>query len=87
MKKFIQIFIFTFIFSIISCNQNKEKKGIHKKENQQHWTYKGETSPEHWAEIEKNSDCNGKKQSPINIIDIYTKPTNQKENPLFKSSK
>ena len=35
----------------------------------QHWSYQGETGPEHWAEIEKNSDCGGKYQSPINIID------------------
>jgi carbonic anhydrase len=35
-----------------------------------HWTYSGETGPEHWAEIEKQSDCDGKQQSPINIIDI-----------------
>ncbi|WP_299550456.1 carbonic anhydrase family protein [Seonamhaeicola sp.] len=33
-----------------------------------HWSYSGETSPVHWAEIEKNSDCNGNHQSPINII-------------------
>lgn len=36
--------------------------------NGTHWSYSGETSPEHWAEIEKNSDCNGQLQSPINII-------------------
>ncbi|MGJ5641964.1 carbonic anhydrase [Formosa sp. S-31] len=33
-----------------------------------HWSYSGETSPEHWKEIEKRSNCDGKKQSPINII-------------------
>ncbi|PWG04445.1 carbonic anhydrase [Polaribacter aquimarinus] len=60
---------------------NDHKETPHK-ETHQHWTYQGETSPEHWAEIEKNSDCNGKKQSPINIIDINTKPTNTNENPL-----
>lgn len=38
-----------------------------------HWTYQGETGPEHWAEIEKNSDCNGTRQSPINIIDFESK--------------
>ncbi len=33
-----------------------------------HWSYSGETGPEHWAEIEVDSDCNGKFQSPINIV-------------------
>ena len=35
-----------------------------------HWTYKGETGPEHWAEIEKHTQCTGNFQSPINIISI-----------------
>lgn len=57
---------------IVSCNNNaKETKtkvstDIHKKEA--HWAYKGEMGPEHWKEIEKNSDCDGKFQSPINIV-------------------
>ena len=34
------------------------------------WDYEGELSPEHWAEVEEYSDCNGKHQSPINIIDV-----------------
>ncbi len=33
-----------------------------------HWSYEGETGPEHWKEIEKNSDCGGFLQSPINIV-------------------
>jgi len=36
------------------------------------WTYQGEYGPEHWAEIERNSSCNGDLQSPVNIIDVYT---------------
>ena len=36
---------------------------------EKHWSYEGETGPEHWAEIEKDSDCQGSDQSPINIID------------------
>ncbi|WP_103070088.1 carbonic anhydrase [Aquimarina sediminis] len=39
-------------------------------ENEKHWSYKGETGPEHWAEIVKDSDCGGTFQSPINIITI-----------------
>ncbi|MGJ8744540.1 carbonic anhydrase [Polaribacter sp.] len=82
MKKIITLFtIFTFI-GFTCCKTSKEKEDTHKTENHPHWSYKGETSPEHWVEIEKNSDCDGKKQSPINIVDINTKPIQQKENPL-----
>lgn len=82
MKKVVFAFIIFALISITSCNSKKAEKVTHKKESHLHWTYQGETSPEHWAEIEKNSDCDGKKQSPINIIDIHTKPSKQKENPL-----
>lgn len=34
------------------------------------WDYTGELSPEHWAEMEEYSDCSGRHQSPVNIIDI-----------------
>lgn len=51
---------------------NSPKKNIEKTEihatDEKHWGYSGETSPRHWAEIEKNSDCDGELQSPINII-------------------
>lgn len=40
------------------------------KEQHEHWTYQGETGPDHWQEIGKRCHCNGKEQSPINIIDI-----------------
>ncbi len=43
------------------------------KEKKMHWSYEGESGPEHWSEIEKNSDCDGKYQSPINIIDVNAK--------------
>ncbi|KGL63184.1 carbonic anhydrase [Polaribacter sp. Hel1_85] len=82
MKKVLFTFVTIALFSITSCTSKKEQKEAHKKETHPHWTYQGETSPEHWAEIEKNSDCDGKSQSPINIIDIHVKPTQQKENPL-----
>lgn len=63
---------------IFSCNNAKENNLILNKENldvqdkkeDNHWTYEGETGPEHWSEIEKQSDCSGKLQSPINIIEI-----------------
>lgn len=66
---------------LFSCSQKTEPKTLdddfnkeiqeegHQEKNN-HWTYEGETGPEHWSEIEKQSDCNGKRQSPVNIIDI-----------------
>jgi len=49
-------------------------------ENHEHWSYQGETSPEHWAEIEKNSDCGGENQSPINIIETDAVSTTNPDN-------
>jgi carbonic anhydrase len=36
----------------------------------EHWSYSGETGPEHWGEIDKaNAACSaGSQQSPLNII-------------------
>ncbi len=80
-KKYTFIILIVFVFSLISCKNNEpkvpEKNFIakqHKADDAvKHWSYEGETSPEHWAEIEKHSNCAGKKQSPINIIDIDSK--------------
>ncbi|AUP81087.1 carbonic anhydrase [Flavivirga eckloniae] len=56
------------LIATLSCTDSQ--KNIHEKhqDHKLHWSYSGETSPEHWIEIEKNSDCGGKRQSPINII-------------------
>ena len=74
-------FLVLITLAVFSCKNEKENKAndsiidkdkletIHQKENK-HWTYEGETGPEHWVEIEKESDCDGKRQSPINIIDL-----------------
>jgi carbonic anhydrase len=61
----------TFIVSIfiVSCKDHNKPAHTNTPEAEHHWSYEGETSPEHWIEIEKNSDCDGKHQSPINIID------------------
>lgn len=40
----------------------------HSSSQKDHWSYTGETGPEHCAELEEESDCNGKFQSPINIV-------------------
>ncbi|WP_062618636.1 carbonic anhydrase [Flammeovirga sp. SJP92] len=37
-----------------------------------HWDYSEKHGPPHWSEIDSN--CNGKHQSPINIIDVETVP-------------
>jgi carbonic anhydrase len=65
---------FTSILLILffSCSQKKAANFEAQNEHalNDHWTYTGETGPEHWKEIEKQSDCGGTKQSPINIITI-----------------
>lgn len=58
--------IYAILLAVMSCKQETQTDESHK--NNLHWSYAGETSPEHWAEIEKNSDCNGFHQSPVNII-------------------
>lgn len=74
-------FLILIILAVFSCENNTENKatdatvneekheGDHQKDHK-HWTYEGETGPEHWVEIEKESDCGGKRQSPINIIAV-----------------
>ena len=49
-----------------SCDFNVERSSPISKEK--HWTYTGETGPEHWAELEENSQCAGYFQSPINLV-------------------
>lgn len=53
-----------------------------------HWGYEGETSPEHWVEIERNSECGGQNQSPVNIIDFNTVSSSETDQlELFYSSR
>lgn len=51
-----------------ACKEKKSLKKIIQDKTRVHWSYEGETSPEHWGEIEKDSDCDGNNQSPINIL-------------------
>jgi len=66
---------------MISCNDriknqsfeisiSEEKQVTTEQQENSHWSYQGETGPDHWAEIEKTCQCDGMQQSPINIIDI-----------------
>lgn len=64
------------IIILIACTSCKKENKSIKTEEDKHWSYTGETSPDNWAEIEKNSDCDGKHQSPINIIIDHAISTN-----------
>jgi carbonic anhydrase len=68
----LNILIAAFLSAVfLACNQIKHQPNETTTTHEEaHWSYEGETSPEHWAEIEKNSSCDSKYQSPINIIDI-----------------
>jgi len=83
MKQLIVIFLSFSVVFISSCKnqntttkikkdesvavENKHESEIDNHKDKKHWSYEGETSPENWAEIEKDSDCGGMSQSPINI--------------------
>ncbi len=61
--------------AVCSCKDRKESKVVDSSVNglihqNEDWTYEGETGPEHWVEIENESECDGNRQSPINIIDV-----------------
>jgi len=79
MNKTITILFLVFFIVLNSCKNEVKSNRSDEDKKQEHWSYDGETSPEHWAEIEKNSDCAGKHQSPVNIIDINTIVNNIKE--------
>ncbi|MGB5322680.1 carbonic anhydrase [Lutimonas sp.] len=93
MKLIMKIGFALLFISMISCSKQQQKRWYnqaHKEEPvESHWSYEGETSPEHWAELEKNSDCSGQRQSPINIIDIHTVEDKDEESTieLFYSPK
>jgi carbonic anhydrase len=74
-------YIYGFILIIFtSCKDSNKKltqESNHHLTEATHWSYSGETAPEHWAELEQGSDCDGHNQSPINIItkDVVETPT------------
>lgn len=46
------------------------------------WSYKGETGPEHWEQMEHRAACGGAMQSPVNIIRTHAAPDTSKHWPL-----
>ncbi len=79
-----------FIMSVlVSCSEKRQSESKASGHSIDEWSYAGETSPEHWAELEKNSDCSGQSQSPVNIIDINVieKRDDTARNTLFYSPK
>lgn len=76
MKQNVLLLVAFALVFFLGCNGSTQNKHVEseapKKEHNEHkhWSYQGETGPAHWAEVEKNSFCNGKFQSPINIVDV-----------------
>ena len=83
-KIFYLVFISVSVFSLAACssatpnvtknetakeNIAKEEKTKSNEAHTAHWTYEGETGPEHWGNLNPDfAACtNGKEQSPINI--------------------
>lgn len=76
-KKTLYSFFMSFlVLSLAACSSTKPNVTNHdmaKEESNQvhtaHWSYKGDTGPEHWGDVNPDyAVCtNGKEQSPINI--------------------
>lgn len=77
---------------LASCNTKTKNTEENTKEEHpiihvdKHWSYAGETGPEHWEEIEVNSDCGGKYQSPINIVNYSVDSTLEPINITYSDS-
>ena len=81
--KFFQITLITTFLVIVGCKEKyntstskiQHHVGNVSSDSKGHWSYEGETGPEHWKEIEKNSECGGSFQSPINIVNYVLDST------------
>lgn len=73
MKSITILILSTIVLNTMSCQNpnNKSESSNHIK-----WDYSGESGPEYWAQLESDSECGGKHQSPINILEIETTPGN-----------
>jgi carbonic anhydrase len=66
------ILSFSALVLITGCQQSNQEKE-EKEKTSAHWSYDGETGPEHWSELEGETNCNGNFQSPINLVNFKTK--------------
>ena len=82
MNSFFKTGLILLLISVISCGKADHKVKVQDSSHEIEWSYEGETSPEHWAELEKNSDCSGTRQSPINILDINVVEDENKESTI-----
>lgn len=48
-------------------DEHAHDKEDHKHGDKAHWSYDGETGPEHWAHLIPDCSCDGKSQSPIDF--------------------
>lgn len=99
MKKQLFILSLALLTSLASCKKtqketetpkheaHKTEKLEHKEHHNKHWSYTGETAPEHWSSIsDKNLDCAGNSQSPINIDEVKKTANKNKLNLNYKTS-
>mgnify|MGYP002280521414 CR=1 FL=1 len=60
----------TVLFLITGCQNQSNEKVNENKYKSAHWSYEGETGPEHWTELEGQTNCDGNFQSPINLVNF-----------------
>lgn len=58
------------IFVVVIGCQSEPKVDGTETVKESNWDYIGETGPEHWSKLEIDSDCDGIRQSPINLIEM-----------------
>lgn len=80
------LLLFTVTFFVGSCASSSDEEGdetndstateeVGESENkahsdEMHWSYEGETGPEHWAELPDCEMCAGNSQSPVDIAEV-----------------
>lgn len=68
MKKiFITSFVLISLFGCGESGRGSKNNKTAEDTNKEEWSYQGETGPEFWKKLEKDSECGGIKQSPVNI--------------------